>query len=117
MSNKKTTSPSRFQPKFHVKTGDTVVVTSGNHKGERGKILKIYTDKSRAIVEGVNIITKHIKPSARNPQGEIVKTEGTIHLSNLMVADPKTGKPTRIGRKIVNGKSVRYAKKSGEILS
>ncbi|MDY6298047.1 MAG: 50S ribosomal protein L24 [Alloprevotella sp.] len=101
--------------KLHIKKGDTVYVNSGEDKGKTGKVLRVIVDKQRAVVEGVNIVSKSQKPSAQNPQGGIVKVEAPIHISNLNVVDPKTGKPTRIGRrKNENGKLVRYAKKSGE---
>jgi large subunit ribosomal protein L24 len=105
------------QQKFHVKTGDTVLVISGNEKGKKGKILKMLTDKQRAIVEGLNIVKKHIKPSAQNPQGGIIKKEAGIHISNLMLIDPKTGEPTRTGRKLnEKGKLQRYSKKTKEFI-
>jgi len=105
------------QQKFHVKTGDTVLVISGNEKGKKGKILKMLTDKQRAIVEGLNIVKKHIKPSAQNPQGGIIKKEAGIHISNLMLIDPKTGEPTRIGRRRnEKGKLQRYSKKTKEFI-
>lgn len=101
--------------KLHIKKGDNVVVLSGNDKGKTGRVLEVLAEKQRAIVEGVNIITKHAKPSAKNPQGGIEKKEAPIHISNLNVVDPKTGKATRIGRRLGdNGKLVRYSKKSGE---
>ena len=101
--------------KLHIKKGDTVYVNSGEDKGKTGKVLRVIVDTQRAVVEGVNIVSKSQKPSAQNPQGGIVKVEAPIHISNLNVVDPKTGKPTRIGRrKNENGKLVRYAKKSGE---
>lgn len=105
------------QQKFHVKTGDTVLVISGNEKGKKGKILKMLTDKQRAIVERLNIVKKHIKPSAQNPQGGIIEKEAGIHISNLMLIDPKTGEPTRIGRKLnEKGKLQRYSKKTKEFI-
>ena len=101
--------------KLHIKKGDTVYVNSGDDKGRTGKVLKVLVDKRRAIVEGLNMVSKSQKPSAKNPQGGFVKQEAPIHISNLNVVDPKTGKPTRIGRKLnADGKLVRYAKKSGE---
>ena len=101
--------------KLHIKKGDTVIVNAGNSKGQSGKVLSVLVDKQRAVVEGVNIVSKSTKPSAAHPQGGIIKQEAPIHISNLNVVDPKTGKATRIGRKIgANGKLVRYAKKSGE---
>ena len=101
--------------KLHIKKGDTVYVNAGEDKGRTGKVLKVFVEKQRAIVEGLNMVSKSQKPSAKNPQGGIVKQEAAIHISNLNVLDPKAGKPTRIGRKLnADGKLVRYAKKSGE---
>ncbi|MCQ2222779.1 MAG: 50S ribosomal protein L24 [Bacteroidaceae bacterium] len=101
--------------KLHIKKGDTVYVNAGDNKGQTGKVLKVLVKEQRAIVEGVNLVSKSQKPSAKNPQGGIVKMEAPIQISNLNVVDPKTGKPTRIGRKLnAEGKLVRYAKKSGE---
>ena len=103
--------------KLHIRKGDTVKVISGNAKGETGVIKKVLVEKSRATVEGVNMITKHVKPNAQNPQGSIEKMEGTIHISNLMVVDPKTGEATRTGRKADDkGKLQRFSKKTGELL-
>ncbi len=103
--------------KLHIKKGDTVIVTAGNSKGQKGKVLSVIVDKQRAVVEGVNIVSKSAKPSAKHPQGGIIKQEAPIHISNLSVVDPKTGEATRVGRRIgANGKLVRYAKKSGEEL-
>lgn len=101
--------------KLHIKKGDIVIVNSGDDKGKEGKVLSVDPEKQRAIVEGVNIVSKATKPSAQNPQGGIIKKEAPIHISNLNVKDPKTGKATRIGRrKNEDGKLVRYSKKSGE---
>ena len=100
--------------KLHIKKGDTVYVNAGNDKGKTGKVLEVIPSKDRAIVEGINIVSKHTKPSPKHPQGGIVKQEASVHVSNLQVVDPKTGKATRIGRKVVEGKIVRFAKKSGE---
>ena len=101
--------------KLHIKSGDTVYVNAGEDKGKTGKVVKVLVEKNRAIVEGVNMVSKNHKPNAKNPQGGIVKMEAPIHISNLNVVDPKTGKPTRIGRRLnENGKLVRYSKKSGE---
>ncbi|MBR6819621.1 MAG: 50S ribosomal protein L24 [Bacteroidaceae bacterium] len=101
--------------KLHIKKGDTVYVNAGNSKGQTGKVLKVFVKEQRAIVEGLNMVSKSQKPSAKNPQGGIVKQEAPIQISNLNPIDPKTGKPTRIGRKLnADGKLVRYAKKSGE---
>jgi len=101
---------------MHVKKGDKVQVISGKDKGKQGVILAAFPKKNRVIVEGVNIVKKHAKPSQANPQGGIIEKEAPIHVSKVMPLDPKTGTPTRIGYKIVDGKKVRYAKKSGEIL-
>ena len=101
--------------KLHVKKGDTVLVLSGNDKGKQGKVMSVDPKSQRAIVEGVRIISKHTRPNAEHPQGGIIKQEAPIHISNLNVVDPKSGKATRIGRKLnADGKLVRYAKKSGE---
>ena len=101
--------------KLHIKKGDTVYVNAGEDKGKTGRVLKVLVDKQRAIVEGINMVSKSTKPNAKYPQGGIVKQEAALHISNLNVVDPKTGKPTRIGRrKNDEGKLVRYAKKSGE---
>ncbi|OJU42680.1 MAG: 50S ribosomal protein L24 [Bacteroidales bacterium 45-6] len=100
--------------KLHIKKGDVVYVNTGVDKGKTGRVVKVHVEKQRALVEGINMVTKHAKPSAKNPQGGIVKMEAPIHISNLNVVDPKSGKPTRIGRKEVDGKLVRYSKKSGE---
>ena len=101
--------------KLHIKKGDTVKVLAGEDKGKTGVVTKVFVEKKRAIVEGVNMVSKSQKPNAKNPQGGIVKMEAPIHISNLNVVDRKTGEATRIGRKLnENGKLVRYAKKSGE---
>ena len=101
--------------KLHIKKGDTVLVIAGDSKGQQGKVLEMQVEKERAIVEGVNMVSKHTKPDAKHPQGGIVKQEAPIHISNLQLIDPKSGKPTRTGRKEdAKGKLVRYAKKSGE---
>ena len=101
--------------KLHIKKGDMVQVIAGDSKGQQGKVLKVEVSKSRAIVEGVNICKKATKPNAQNPQGGIIEKEAPINVSNLQVLDPKSGKPTKVGRKAnANGKLVRYAKKSGE---
>ncbi len=101
--------------KLHIKKGDTVYVNAGNSKGQTGTVLKVLVKDQRAIVEGVNKVKKSQKPSAKFPQGGIIEMEAPIHISNLNVVDPKTKKPTRIGRKLnADGKRVRYAKKSGE---
>jgi large subunit ribosomal protein L24 len=105
------------QPKLHVKSGDTVEVIAGNAKGKRGKIVEVLVKKNRVVVEGVNMIKKHVKPNAQNPQGEIKELEGTIHISNVLVVDPSTGKATRTGRKLNEaGKLQRYSKASGKFI-
>ncbi|HKL95801.1 MAG TPA: 50S ribosomal protein L24 [Paludibacteraceae bacterium] len=101
--------------KLHIKKGDTVYVNAGEDKGKTGRVLEMLVDKNRAIVEGVNLVSKSAKPNAKNPQGGIEKKEAALHISNLNVVDPKTGKATRIGRREnAEGKLVRYSKKSGE---
>jgi large subunit ribosomal protein L24 len=99
-----------------VKKGDTVIVISGNDKGKTGKILKALVKEDRVVVEGVNIVSRHTKPSNANPDGGIIKKEAPIHASNVQIVDPKTNEVTRIGNKVVDGKKVRYAKKSGTVL-
>jgi large subunit ribosomal protein L24 len=104
-----------MQKKLHIKKGDTVMVITGESKGQKGRILEINRDKNKAIVEGVNMVSKHTKPNAKAPQGGIIKKEAPVHISNLMLVDPTTGKPTRVGRKLNDSnKLVRYSKKSGE---
>ena len=103
-----------MQKKLHIKVGDNVKVVAGNSKGKEGKILSIDKVKDRAVIEGVNMISKHVKPSASNPQGGIVKTEGTVHISNLMLVI--NGKAEKTGAKIENGTKVRFGKKSGEVV-
>ena len=101
--------------KFHIRKGDTVFVNAGEDKGKTGKVIRVITEKKRAVVEGLNIVSKNQKPNAKYPQGGIIKMEAPIHISNLNVVDPASGKPTRIGRrKNEDGKTIRYAKKSGE---
>lgn len=99
---------------MHVKKGDKVKVISGKDKGKTGVVLNALPKKDRVIVEGINIIKKHTKPNQANPQGGIVSQEAAIHVSNVMLLDPKSGEPTRVGYKIEDGKKVRVAKKSGE---
>ena len=102
--------------KLKIKKDDTVVVLAGTSKGKEGKVIKVIPATNRAIVEGVNMISKHTKPNAANPQGGIIKQEATINISNIMLIDPKSGKPTKVGRRVdeKTGKLVRFAKKSGE---
>lgn len=104
-----------MQKKLHIKKGDTVMVIAGDSKGQQGRVLKINVDASRAIVEGVNMMSKHTKPNAENPNGGIVKKEAPIHISNLKVVDG-AGNATRIGRRDENDVKVRYSKKSGEVI-
>jgi len=101
--------------KLHIKKGDTVYVNAGEDKGKTGRVLKVLIEKKRALVEGVNIVSKSTKPNAKSPQGGFQKKEAPVHISNLNVLDPKSGGPTRVGRKLnAKGKLVRYSKKSGE---
>lgn len=100
--------------KLRIKKGDTVYVNAGNDKGKTGKVLEVIREKDRVVVEGINMVSKHTKPNAKTPQGGIVKQEAGIHISNVNLIDPASNKPTRVGYKIVDGKKVRYAKKSGE---
>lgn len=102
--------------KLHIKKGDMVQVIAGDDKGKKGRVLEVFNAKNRALVEGINIVSRHTKPSAQNQQGGIIKKEATVNISNLMVVD-KSGTPSRIGRKTNDaGKLVRFAKKSGEII-
>ena len=102
--------------KLKITTGDTVQVIAGDHKGEKGKVLKVDREKNRAIVEGVNLVSKHTKPSAQNPQGGIIKKEAPIHISNLSLLDPKSGEPTRVAYQVQDGKKVRISKKSKQVV-
>ena len=102
--------------KIRIKSGDTVRVIAGDHKGNEGKVLQVIRDKNKAIVEGINIVSKHEKPSARNPQGGIVEKEAPIHISNLSLLDPKSGEATRVGYEVRDGQKVRVAKKSNEVI-
>ncbi|OFY73592.1 MAG: 50S ribosomal protein L24 [Bacteroidetes bacterium RBG_19FT_COMBO_42_7] len=104
-----------MQKKLHIRKGDTVMVMTGESKGQKGRVLEVKRDKNKAIVEGGNTVSKHTKPNAKSPQGGILKKEAPIHISNLMLIDPASGKPSRIGRKLNSkNKLVRYSKKSGE---
>ena len=100
--------------KLHIKKNDKVIVLAGEDKGKTGKVLKVLVEKQRAIVEGINIVNKRSKPSAKNPQGGFEKVEAPIHISNLSLIDPKSGKPTRIAIKREGKNVTRIAKKSGE---
>lgn len=103
--------------KLHVRKGDEVVVISGKDRGKKGKILAAFPSEQRVLIEGINIVKRHTKPNAAYPQGGIVEKEAPVHVSNVMLIDPKTSEPTRVGKKILkDGTKVRYAKKSGEVL-
>jgi large subunit ribosomal protein L24 len=104
--------------KIKIKKNDTVIVTTGNSKGVKGKVIKVYPTENRAMVEGANLVSKHTKPNAASPQGGILKQEAKIHISNLVLIDPKSGEATKIGRKVdeKSGKIVRYSKNSGEVI-
>ncbi|MBA3986824.1 MAG: 50S ribosomal protein L24 [Flavobacteriales bacterium] len=101
-------------PKLKIKKGDTVKVLAGNYRGQEGKILSVIIDKNRAVVEGINMVSRHTKPSAASPQGGIVKKEAPIQISNLMLVH--NGTATRVGRRIEDNKIVRYSKKTGEVI-
>lgn len=109
-------SKNRFEPKMKIKKGDTVIVTTGNDKGKTGKVLTVLTKDSKVEVEGVNIVKKHMKPNATNPDGGIESKTMPIHVSNVALIDPKSGKATRVGIKRENGKVERIAKKSGQVI-
>ena len=101
--------------KTHIKRGDNVFVNSGEYKGQQGRVLEVNRKDNKAIVEGINMVSKHTKPNAQYPQGGIIKKEAPVHISNLMLVDGSSGEPTRIGRRLNDdGKLVRYSKKSGE---
>ena len=105
----------RFAPKLSIKKGDKVMVIAGSNKGLSGEVKLVFPKENRAIVDGLNLVKKHTKATQDNPGG-INEIEAPIHISNLMIVDAETGQPTRVGRKLVDGKSVRYSKKSGEII-
>ena len=100
--------------KLHIRKGDEVIVLTGKNKGQKGKVLKVFVKEEKAIVDGVNMVSKSMKPSAKNPQGGIVKQEAPIHISNISLIDPKSGKATRVSIKHEGKNVVRVAKKSGE---
>ncbi|MFC3788533.1 50S ribosomal protein L24 [Paenibacillus sp. GCM10012307] len=103
--------------KLHVKKDDNVIVITGKDKGKKGRVIAAYPRENRVLIEGVNIVKKHSRPSQQNPQGGIIEQEAPIHVSNVMLVDPKSGKPTRVGYKVLdNGKKVRIARKSGEVI-
>lgn len=104
-------------PKMRIKTGDQVVVIAGKDKSKKGRVLRVLPKENRVVVEGVNIVKRHTKPSPAHPEGGILEREAPIHASNVMLVDPKTGEPTRVGYKFLeDGTKVRYAKKSGEVI-
>jgi large subunit ribosomal protein L24 len=105
-----------YTGKLHVKKGDTVMVTTGDNKGTSAKVISVLKDKYKVIVEGVNMVSRHTKPNSANPNGGIIKKEAPIHISNVMLIDPKSGKATRIRREKRNDKTVRVAVKSGEVI-
>ena len=102
--------------KLKIKSGDIVRVIAGDHKGSEGKIVRVLREKNKAIVEGVNMVSKHTKPSAKNPQGGIVKKEAPIHVSNLSLIDPKSKETTKVGFKEEGDKKVRFSKKSNQVI-
>lgn len=102
--------------KWHIKKGDTVQVIAGQDKGAKGEILRVLKDERRVVVKGVNVCTRHQKPTATNPGG-LIKKEQSIHASNVMLVDPSSDKPTRVGMKMVDGKKVRFAKRSGSVIN
>jgi large subunit ribosomal protein L24 len=102
--------------KLKIKSGDIVTVIAGDHKGAEGKVVRVYKDKNKAVVEGVNMVSKHTKPSAKSPQGGIVKKEAPIHISNIALIDPKSKTATRVGTRTEGDKKVRFAKKSNQVL-
>ena len=102
--------------KLKIKSGDIVRVIAGDHKGSEGKIVRVLREKNKAIVEGVNMVSKHTKPSAKNPQGGIVKKEAPIHISNLALIDPKSKEATKTGTRVEGDKKVRFSKKSNQVL-
>lgn len=102
--------------KLKIKSGDTVKVIAGDHKGSEGKVLRVYREKNKAIVEGVNMVSKHTKPSAKSPQGGIVKKEAPLHISNIALIDPKSKEATKVGTRVEGDKKVRFSKKSNQVL-
>lgn len=102
--------------KLKIKSGDIVRVIAGDHKGSEGKVLRVLREKNKAVVEGVNMVSKHTKPSAKNPQGGIVKKEASIQISNIALIDPKTKETTRVGIRVEGNKKVRFSKKSNQVL-
>lgn len=113
MAAKNTTA--RFKPKYHVKKNDMVLVIAGDDKGKKGRVIEVNSTTGRVMIEGVNIVSKHTRPTQQYPNGGIIKKEAPIHISNVQLVDPKTGKGIRVNRKTVDGKSVR-TNKTGEII-
>lgn len=112
---KKIVQQDRFSPKLHIRKGDRVMVIAGDDKGKTGEVLQVLPDRNRAVVENVRVAKRHRKPTNDNPGG-IKEISAPVHLSNLMLIDPKSGEPTRVGRKVVDDKLARFAKSSGEII-
>ncbi|MCS6990862.1 MAG: 50S ribosomal protein L24 [Chitinophagales bacterium] len=102
--------------KYKIRKNDIVVVRSGDDRGKKGRVLKVFPKEGKAIVEGINLVSRHTKPNARQTQGGIIKKEAPVHISKLSLIDPKTGKPTRVGIRRENGKILRIAKRSGEVI-
>lgn len=111
----KKNTPKRFATKLHIRRGDTVMVLAGDDKGKTGEVIQVFPDKMRAIVDGVNIVKKHVK-ATQTEEGGIQEMSASLHISNLAVVDPKTGQATRVGRKVENGVTVRFSKKTGNII-
>ena len=111
----KKNTPKRFATKLHIRRGDTVMVLAGDDKGKTGEVIQVLPDKMRAIVDGVNIVKKHVK-ATQTEEGGIQEMSASLHISNLAVVDPKTGEATRVGRKVENGVTVRFSKKTGNII-
>jgi len=106
----------RFRPKLHIRKGDNVYVLAGDDRGKTGRVIEVIVKDLRALVEGVNIISRHTKPNTANPNGGIIKKEAPVHISNLALIDPQSGKPTRIGRRKEGDKNVRYSRREGNAL-
>ena len=102
--------------KFKIKSGDQVVITAGEHKGAEGQVIRVFRDTDKVLVQGINMVKKHQKPTAANPQGGIIEKEAPLHISNLALKDPKTGEATRVGYRMEDGNKVRFAKKSNQVL-
>ena len=116
MEKKKHIFTGRFKPKYHIKKNDMVQVISGDDKGKKGRVLEVDYRKGRVRVEGINIVSKHTRPNQQYPNGGIIKKEAPIHISNVLIVDPKSGKGAKVGRRMEGDKLIRYSKKSGEII-